>query len=51
MKDTKLKANYEQGHGARRCGLCSHYRIGSCTMVEGRIEASVLCKHFEPKSY
>ena len=50
-KDTKLQANYEQGRGTQRCGLCAHYRIGSCTKVEGTIHANMYCRHFERKEY
>ena len=50
-RDTKLQANYEQGHGTKRCGLCTHYRIGYCTMVEGNISPNMVCKHFKAKEY
>lgn len=50
-KDTKLEARYEEGSATKRCGLCAHYRIGTCTKVEGTIHANMYCKHFSPKDY
>ena len=47
MKDSKLAANYEEGRGTRRCGMCRFYRIGRCTMVEGSISPNMVCRHFK----
>ena len=48
MKDTKSEARYDTPpNSTERCGLCAHYRIGVCTMVEGRISSTMWCKHFK----
>jgi hypothetical protein len=47
-KDTKTEAQYDTPpNSSERCGLCSHYRIGVCTKVEGRISPTMWCKHFK----
>ncbi|MBO0710760.1 MAG: hypothetical protein J2P47_05710 [Acetobacteraceae bacterium] len=46
-KDTKAQADYGPARQGQRCGLCQHYRIGYCTMVEGNIQANMWCKHFK----
>jgi hypothetical protein len=48
MKETKAQAEYsEPTRTAERCGLCSHYRIGVCTKVEGSIDPRMWCRHFK----
>jgi len=51
MKDTKTEARYgDPPNSTDRCGMCKHYRIGVCTMVEGRISPTMWCKHFERRT-
>lgn len=46
-KDSKITAQYEEGRGTRRCGICKYYRIGRCTTVGGNIDPYMVCKHFK----
>ena len=50
-KDSKITARYEEGRGTKRCGHCSYYRIGHCTMVQGQISPNMVCRHFKLRGY
>jgi hypothetical protein len=45
---TKVEAHYrESDSGTRRCGTCSMFRDGSCTLVKGSIEPDHVCDYWE----
>lgn len=48
-KITKQSAGYRPSKGPKKCGNCDMYRAGSCTLVEGLIKASDVCKFWEKK--
>jgi hypothetical protein len=49
-KISKREANYqEHPKVTQRCGGCSMFREGLCTLVAGRISASGWCKYWEKK--
>jgi hypothetical protein len=52
VEDAKLsKASVEYEHPAAKpaqhCGVCRHYRGGSCEIVAGRIRPEDWCKRFK----
>jgi hypothetical protein len=46
-KVSKSSVNYRPATGAERCGNCSMFRDGSCTLVEGEIRPSDYCDRWE----
>jgi hypothetical protein len=47
-KHTKAQCNYRMGTGVKHCGICTHYRDGKCTLVQGSIAPQMLCNYFYP---
>lgn len=45
----QVEANYRSAFSAARCGVCSHFRSGSCELVEGLITPDSVCDLFQPK--
>ena len=46
-KLSKESVDYSKGTPEAHCGICEHYRHGTCTEVEGAIEPDYWCKRFE----
>lgn len=47
-KQTKAQVNYRQATGEQRCGNCSAYSDGSCSLVAGDIAAAWTCDLYAP---
>ncbi len=47
-KFTKEAVDYSKGLPDAHCGICEHYRHGTCLIVEGAIEPDYWCEKFEP---
>jgi len=48
-KVSKASVSYRPGNLTRRCGNCSMYSAGSCSLVEGKIEPKMVCDWWEAK--
>lgn len=48
-KVSKESVNYRPASGKQRCGNCVMFRPGSCTLVEGKIEAGDTCDRWAPE--
>jgi hypothetical protein len=46
---TKAEAGYTEQSVMRKCGDCSNYQGGSCSMVQGDISKNASCKYWAPK--
>jgi hypothetical protein len=49
IKVSKASVDYKPATTHKRCGNCSMYRNGRCTLVEGNIKASYVCDDWEKK--
>jgi hypothetical protein len=50
-KVSKASAQYRDSpNGAQRCGGCTHFRGGTCAIVEGPISANGWCRHYRRKA-
>ena len=47
-KLTKSQVDYSKGTPEEHCGICEHYRHGTCLIVEGAIEPDYWCDKFRP---
>ena len=46
-KLSKESVDYSKGTPEAHCGICEHYRHGTCLIVEGDIDPNYRCKEFE----
>jgi len=46
-KYTKSEVGYSYGKPHAHCGLCEHYRAGSCEIVQGDIRPDYWCEKFK----
>lgn len=49
-KETKAEAGYKRGTKAEHCGICTHYAVHECEIVEGRIFPAMWCRYFEARA-
>jgi hypothetical protein len=50
IKVSKASVDYKPATTIhKRCGNCSMYRNGGCTLVMGTIKADYVCDDWEPK--
>ncbi len=47
-KLSKDAVDYSMGTPEAHCGICEHYRHGTCLIVEDAIEPDYWCEKFEP---
>jgi hypothetical protein len=47
-KLSKDAVDYSKGTPEAHCGICEHYRHGTCLIVEGAIEPDMWCEKFKP---
>jgi len=47
-KLSKESVDYSKGLPDAHCGICEHYRHGTCLIVEGEIEPDYWCEKFMP---
>ena len=45
-KYTKESVDYSKGTPEKHCGICEHYRHGSCRLVKGEIDPDYWCEKF-----
>jgi hypothetical protein len=48
-KLSKIEVHYGRAEGHKRCGNCSMYRKGTCTLVAGDIRRNDVCDRWEAK--
>ncbi len=49
-KVSKASARYrDRPNGDQQCSGCTHFRGGTCEIVEGRISSDGWCRHFKRK--
>ncbi|HET7681434.1 MAG TPA: twin-arginine translocation signal domain-containing protein [Xanthobacteraceae bacterium] len=49
-KVSKASARYQdRPNGSQQCSGCTHFRGGTCEIVEGQISPNGWCRHFERK--
>lgn len=48
-KLSKIDVDYRPSEGKRKCGNCSMYQKGTCTLVAGDIRRNDVCDKWEPK--
>ena len=46
-KLSKDAVDYSKGTPEAHCGVCEHYRHGTCLIVEGEIEPDMWCDRFK----
>lgn len=49
-KFTKSEVGYVRGTKAEHCGICTHYAVHECELVEGRIFPAMWCRKFDKKA-
>ena len=45
-KLSKESVDYSKGLPDAHCGICEHYRHGTCLIVEGEIDPNFWCNRF-----
>ena len=49
-KETKAEVGYTRGTKAQHCGICEHYAVHACEIVEGPIFPAMWCRRFDKKA-